>query len=81
MKKIVALTLALLLMVSMFTACGSGSTNTPSAGESVSNKPSEDKGNVSETTERQEIVMWGSWSGDQIDQLEEQISVYNASQD
>lgn len=84
MKKIVALTLALLLMVSMFTACGTGSTNTNNAGENVSNNSDEDKSNVSngeESAERQEIVMWGSWSGDQIDQLEEQISVYNASQD
>lgn len=29
----------------------------------------------------QEVTMWGSWSGDQIDQLNEQIETYNESQD
>lgn len=30
---------------------------------------------------KEEIVMWGSWSGDQIKQLEKQIDSYNKSQD
>lgn len=29
----------------------------------------------------EKVVMWGSWSGDQVDQLEEQAAAFNASQD
>lgn len=30
---------------------------------------------------RQQVVMWGSWSGDQVAQLEEQAASFNAAQD
>lgn len=68
MKKIVAFVLAILLLASVFTACGTTSD------DSKSTTPSQ-------TGKRTEITMWGGWSGDQIAQLEEQISAYNASQD
>ncbi|NEE01992.1 ABC transporter substrate-binding protein [Phytoactinopolyspora halotolerans] len=30
---------------------------------------------------REDVVMWGSWSGEQVDQLEEQAAAFNESQD
>ena len=38
-------------------------------------------GGTPATSEPIEIVMWGSWSGGQIDQLEALIEIYNNSQD
>ncbi|GIG37432.1 ABC transporter substrate-binding protein [Cellulomonas pakistanensis] len=60
-----ALALASLLAV---TACGSGG-GTSSGGSS-------DAGGGPEP-----VVFWGSWSGDQVAQLEEQAAAFNASQD
>ncbi|WP_099221043.1 ABC transporter substrate-binding protein [Listeria costaricensis] len=50
-------------------ACGGGS-DSSSSESSGKNKNG-----------KEEIVMWGSWSGDQIDQLNKQIDTYNKSQD
>lgn len=40
-------------------------------------------GDQADTTKdsKKKVVMWGSWSGDQIDQLKKQIKEYNQSQD
>lgn len=91
MKKFVALIMAALLLLTGLGACGTdtGSTNKDTSDETSSDKDSTEEKNADDESadedstdaEPQEIVMWGSWSGDQIAQLEEQIAVYNASQD
>lgn len=85
MKKLGALAMAVLLLLTGLGACGTDndSTNTDIVDETSSaNDSKEESANAeSASAEPQEIVMWGSWSGDQIAQLEEQIAVYNNSQD
>lgn len=82
MKKILAMILAVLMLVTMLAGCGNTQapkaekTEAPAASETQESQHIESE----ETVEPQEIVMWGSWSGDQIAQLEAMIDDYNASQ-
>lgn len=55
-------------------ACSGGdSSPTPSAPGAGTAEPG--------ATERVPVTFWGSWSGDQIDQLNQQTAAFNASQD
>lgn len=72
MKKFIASTLAPLMLLTALTACGTTTSQENTSGS---------EGTPTDTADRTEVVMWGSWSGDQIAQLEEQIEEYNASQD
>ncbi len=83
MKKVSLLLLTLILATGIMTAC-SGSkeekkvdnTDTKSSESTDSSKNTEQEAN-----EPVEITMWGSWGGDQVAQLEEQIANFNNSQD
>ncbi len=84
MKKLSALALAVVMSVSLLAGCGSteGAKETGNDKAVVDTAKTEtDNSGASESGEPQEIVMWGAWSGDQIDQLNAMIDEYNASQD
>lgn len=72
--------LVLVMMASLLAACGGGtsSTSTPAAGASSSAGGSSAAASAGEKTE---LVMWGSWSGDQVPKLDEQLARFNSSQD
>ena len=77
-RKILSLTLASVLTVSMLAGCSSGESAQETTGGSQ-----ETSSAASEETngEKVELTMWGGWNGDQIGQLEEQLEKFNSSQD
>lgn len=70
MKKMIALLMSALMLTSALTACG-----TPSASGGASAS-----GGKNAAGSKKELVMWGSWSGDQVGQLQQQLKSYNDSQ-
>lgn len=78
MKKASALLLSLILAAGMLTACSGTKTDNTTEKTDANNTTNN---TAEETKEPVEITMWGSWGGDQVAQLEEQIANFNNSQD
>ncbi len=79
-KKAGAVLLTVILAMASFTGCsGSGNavSDTSASTSETGNKEADNSGNGKVT----EITMWGSWSGDQVGQLENQLKTYNECQD
>ncbi|WMJ86388.1 ABC transporter substrate-binding protein [Anaerocolumna sp. MB42-C2] len=78
-KKAGAVLLTAALVMGSLTGCaGSGNkaNDTSASTAETGNKNADNSGNGKVT----EITMWGSWSGDQVGQLENQLKTYNESQ-
>lgn len=83
-------TILLVMMMVMGTLVGCSKTNTEKTTDtaattdtgSATKEESSSDASSSETTNEKpiEITMWGSWGGDQVGQLESQLSAYNESQ-
>jgi multiple sugar transport system substrate-binding protein len=79
-KKMMAMVLVLLIAVSALSGCSKGSTDTTKE-ESGTGTETKDAGSSdAESGTTTEITMWGSWGGDQVGQLENQLNLYNEAQ-
>lgn len=83
-KKAGAIILVMILVMGTLAGCSKTNTektNSEAATPSVESTASEDTGSSDSGNEKPtEITMWGSWSGDQVGQLESQLSSYNETQ-
>jgi multiple sugar transport system substrate-binding protein len=82
-KKMMAMVLILLIMVSAFAGCTKENTDKAEEGSTAGTENAgskDDSDSDAESGKVTEITMWGSWGGDQVGQLESQLNAYNASQ-
>ncbi|GEM_PF-407800 len=81
-KKAGAVLLAAFLVMAAAAGCSGGrnAVNGTPATDS-GNNGADDSGKNESNGKAEEITMWGSWSGDQVGQLENQLKSYNESQD
>ncbi len=80
-KKMMAMVLAMIIVVSAFAGCSSNNTGKTEDGTKTENAGTEDAGSTEDQSGAPtEITMWGSWGGDQVGQLESQLKIYNESQ-
>lgn len=91
LKKTLAILCALVLCLGVFAGCDGGTSSTPSAGgdsapadsgtESASTPEStETGGETTDGGDRQNLVVWGSWSGANMEHFETFLEKFNESQ-
>lgn len=83
-KRMTLLVFTLILAIGVMTACSgsNGGTTADVTNSDVSNNVGNDvDDSEQEAKEPVEIVMWGSWGGDQVAQLDKQLENFNNSQD
>lgn len=88
MKKMLAMLLAVALTAGMMAGCGTGagsSTGTAKKEQKQEEQKKEEQtgqeGQAGGSGEKQEVVMWGSMSGDAVTYVNQIIETYNGSQD
>ena len=83
-RKALALLLAAVMTTAMLAGCGktqTGGSDGASQGTTPAGTEKEADASSAGSGEKAELTMWGSWSGDQVAQLEKQLEGFNNSQD
>ena len=83
-RKALALLLAAVTTTAMLAGCGktqTGGSDGASQGTTPAGTEKEADASSAGSGEKAELTMWGSWSGDQVAQLEKQLEGFNNSQD
>ena len=83
-RKALTLLLAAVMTTTMLAGCGktqTGGTGGTSQGTAEAGSGKQADTSASGSGEKVELTMWGSWSGDQVAQLEKQLDGFNNSQD